>query len=63
MINFDDILSNIDKLKSVNGVVLINAVNVLLMEYASPIIFTISASGSAIYIWLKIKKEFFTKQK
>lgn len=63
MINFDDILSNIGKIKSVNGVVLINAVNVLLMEYASPIIFTISASGSAIYIWLKIKKEFFSKQK
>lgn len=63
MINFDDILSNIGKIKSVNAVVLINAVNVLLMEYASPIIFTISASGSAIYIWLKIKKEFFSKQK
>lgn len=63
MINFDDILSNIGRIKSVNLVVLINAVNVLLMEYASPIIFTISASGSAIYIWLKIKKEFFSKQK
>lgn len=61
MMNFDEIISDIGKLKSINLVVLINAVNVLLMEYASPIIFTISASGSAIYIWLKIKKEFFSK--
>ena len=63
MINFDEILSNLDRVKSINAVVLLQAVNVLLMEYANPILFTLSATGSAAYIWLKIKKEFFTKKK
>jgi hypothetical protein len=62
MINFDDINVNFDKLKSINVMVLLQAVNTLLMEYANPLLFTISATGSAAYIWLKIKKEFFTKK-
>ena len=60
MINFDDITTNITKLKSINFAVLLQAVNVLLMEYANPILFTLSATGSAAYIWLKIRKEFFS---
>jgi hypothetical protein len=62
MINFDDILTNFDKVKSINLVVMLQAVNVLLMEYANPILFTLSATGSAFYIWLKIRKEFFSKK-
>lgn len=62
MINFDDIIENIGKLRSINLVVLLQAVNVLLMEYANPLLFTLSATGSAAYIWLKIKREFFTKK-
>jgi hypothetical protein len=62
MINFDDFLSNLDKVKSINLVVILQAVNVLLMEYANPILFTLSATGSAAYIWLKIRKEFFSKK-
>jgi hypothetical protein len=62
MINFDDININFDKLKSINVMVLLQAVNTLLLEYANPLLFTISATGSAAYIWLKIKKEFFTKK-
>lgn len=62
MINFDDINVNFDKLKSINIMVLLQAINGLLMEYANPLLFTISATGSAAYIWLKIKKEFFTKK-
>jgi hypothetical protein len=62
MINFDDININFDKLKTINLMVLLQAVNGLLMEYANPLLFTISATGSAAYIWLKIKKEFFTKK-
>lgn len=60
MINFEDITSNITKLKSINLAVLLQAINVLLMEYANPILFTLSATGSAAYIWLKIRKEFFS---
>lgn len=60
MINFDDVTTNITKLKSINLAVLLQAVNVLLMEYANPILFTLSATGSAAYIWLKIRKEFFS---
>lgn len=60
MINFDDITTNITKLKSINLAVMLQAVNVILMEYANPILFTLSATGSAAYIWLKIKKEFFS---
>jgi len=61
MINFEDITNNITKIKSINLAVMLQAINVLLMEYANPILFTLSATGSAAYIWLKIKKEFFTK--
>jgi hypothetical protein len=61
MINFEDITNNITRIKSINLAVMLQAVNVLLMEYANPILFTLSATGSAAYIWLKIKKEFFTK--
>ena len=62
MINFDDINVNFDKLKSINVMVLLQAINTLLLEYANPLLFTISATGSAAYIWLKIKKEFFSKK-
>jgi hypothetical protein len=62
MINFDDLLNNLDRVKSINLVVILQAVNVLLMEYANPILFTLSATGSAVYIWLKIRKEFFSKK-
>ena len=62
MINFDDINVNFDKLKSINLMVLLQAINTLVLEYANPLLFTISASGSAAYIWLKIKKEFFSKK-
>jgi hypothetical protein len=62
MFNLEDITQNITKLKSINIAVLLQAVNVILMEYANPILFTLSATGSAAYIWLKIKKEFFSKK-
>lgn len=62
MINFDELLNNLDRVKSINLVVILQAVNVLLMEYANPILFTLSATGSAVYIWLKIRKEFFSKK-
>jgi hypothetical protein len=62
MLNFDEIITDFDKVKSINGIVLLNTVNYLLMEYGSPILFFISASGSAVYIWLKIKREFYTKK-
>jgi hypothetical protein len=63
MINFDEIITDINKLQSINLAIIIQAINVLLLEYANPIIFTLSASGSAVYIWLKIKREFFSKDK
>lgn len=62
MINFEELLNNLDRVKSINLVVILQAVNVLLMEYANPILFTLSATGSAVYIWLKIRKEFFSKK-
>ena len=62
MINFDEFFNNLDRVKSINLVVILQAVNVLLMEYANPILFTLSATGSAVYIWLKIRKEFFSKK-
>ena len=61
MINFEDIIGDFDKIKSINLVIFMNTINYLLMEYGSPILFFISASGSAVYIWLKIKREFFSK--
>jgi hypothetical protein len=63
MINFDEIVNDIARIKSINLVVLMNATNVLLMEYGNPILFTLSAAGSCVYIWLKIKREFYTNKK
>ena len=63
MINFDEIVNDITKIKSINLVVLMNATNVLLMEYGNPILFTLSAACSCVYIWLKIKREFYTNKK
>jgi hypothetical protein len=62
MVNFEEIINDFGKVKSINGIVLLNTVNYLLMEYGSPILFFISASGSAVYIWLKIKREFYSKK-
>jgi hypothetical protein len=62
MINFEEIISDIGKVKSINGMILLQTINVLLMEYANPLLFTLSATGSAVYIWLKIRKEFFDKK-
>jgi hypothetical protein len=62
MINFDEILIDISKIQSINFAIIIQAINILLLEYANPLIFTLSASGSALYIWLKIRKEFFSKK-
>ena len=62
MINFDEMITDFGRIKSINGVVLLNTFNYLLMEYGSPILFFLSASGSAVYIWLKIKREFYTKK-
>jgi hypothetical protein len=63
MINFDEIVNDITRIKSINLVVLMNATNVLLMEYGNPILFSLSAAGSCVYIWLKIKREFYTNKK
>lgn len=63
MINFDEIINDLTKIKSINLVVLMNATNALLMEYGNPILFTLSGAGSCVYIWLKIKKEFFANKK
>lgn len=62
MINLDNLITDFGKLREINAVLIVNTINFALMEYASPILFLISASGSAVYIWLKIKKEFFTKK-
>ena len=62
MIQFDEILTDLSKLRSVNIIIVLNAFNVVMMEYGNPLLFTLSAAGSVVYIWLKIKREFFTKQ-
>jgi hypothetical protein len=62
MINFDEIITDLNKVQSINLAIILQAINVLLLEYANPIIFTLSAGGSAVYIWLKIKREFFSKK-
>jgi hypothetical protein len=62
MINFDEIITDLNKVQSINLAIILQAINILLLEYANPILFTCSAGGSAVYIWLKIKREFFSKK-
>ena len=62
MIHFDEILTDLSKLRSINIIIVLQAFNVMMMEYGNPILFSLSAAGSVVYIWLKIKREFFTKK-
>jgi hypothetical protein len=63
MINFDEILHDLSRVKTINFIVLWQTTNFLIVEYFNPLILTVSATGSAVYIWLKIKKEFFDNKK
>ena len=62
MIQLDEILTDLSKLRSINIIIVLQAFNVIMMEYGNPLLFTLSAAGSVVYIWLKIKREFFTKK-
>ena len=45
MMQFDEILTDLSKLRSVNIIIVLNAFNVLMMEYGNPILFSLSAAG------------------
>ena len=61
--NFDDLEAHSVKMLHILSVIGVSSAGMLIAEYANPIIGTISLLGSAVYIWLKVKKEFYTKDK
>jgi hypothetical protein len=58
MDNFNNLGNDIGAVQSIMVVLLLNGIS-WMANYFNPIIGTISILGSAIYIWLKIKKEFW----
>lgn len=61
--NFEDLETHSVKMLHILSVIGVSSAAMLIAEYANPIIGTISLLGSAVYIWLKVKKEFYTKDK
>lgn len=59
--HFNNIDGDVGAVQNILAVVLIQSFS-WLANYANPVIGTISLAGSAIYVWLKIKNEFFTKK-
>jgi len=58
--HFNNTGEDMSAVSNILTVVLLQALT-WIAAYANPIIGTISLTGSAVYIWLKIRKEFFKK--
>jgi hypothetical protein len=58
--HFNNTGEDMSAVSNILTVVLLQALS-WIANYANPIIGTLSLTGSAVYIWLKIRKEFFKK--
>ena len=58
--HFNGLGDDMGAVQNILTVVLLQALT-WIAAYANPIIGTISLTGSAVYIWLKIRKEFIKK--
>jgi Mg2+ and Co2+ transporter CorA len=58
--HFNNTGEDMSAVSNILTVVLLQALS-WIANYANPIIGTLSLTGSAVYIWLKIRKEFIKK--
>jgi hypothetical protein len=61
-IDFDEIINNVGRVQSMMLVVLLNVLGSLVSTTGNQILIFFTYLGSLVYIWLKIKREFFPKK-
>jgi len=60
MINFDEITNDLGRVQSMIMILFVNVVGQLVNTTGNQVLIFFTYLGSAVYIWLKIKREFFT---
>jgi hypothetical protein len=60
MINFDEIINDLGRVQSMLMILIVNLVGQLINTTGNQILIFFTYLGSAVYIWLKVKREFFT---
>lgn len=61
-IDFDNIVNNLGRVQSMLLIVFLNLFANLVSTTGNQILIAFTYLGSAVYIWLKIKREFFPKK-
>ncbi len=61
-IDFDEIVNNVGRVQSMMLVVLINVIGSVVSTTGNQVLIFFTYLGSLVYIWLKIKREFFPKK-
>ena len=62
-IDFDEILNDLTRLQSMLTIVALNIIGALVSTTGNQILIFLTYLGSAVYIWLKVKREFYDKTK
>jgi len=62
-VDFDEILHDLSKVQSMLIIVLINLAGAIVSTTGNKVLIFLTYLGSAVYIWLKVKREFFDKTK
>ena len=60
MIDFDSITNDLGRVQSMIMILLVNVVGQLVNTTGNQVLIFFTYLGSAVYIWLKVKREFFT---
>jgi hypothetical protein len=61
-IDFDEIINNVGRVQNIMLVVLLNVVGSVVSTTGNQVLIFFTYLGSLVYIWLKIKREFFPKK-
>jgi peroxiredoxin family protein len=61
-IDFDEIVNNLGRVQSMMYVVALNVVGSVVSTTGNQVLIFFTYLGSLVYIWLKIKREFFPKK-
>jgi peroxiredoxin family protein len=61
-IDFDEIVNNLGRVQSMMYVVALNVIGSVVSTTGNQVLIFFTYLGSLVYIWLKIKREFFPKK-
>ena len=62
-IDFDEIINDLTRVQSMLAIVALNILGAIVSTTGNQILIFLTYLGSAVYIWLKVKREFFNKTK